>query len=760
MFFQGAVTRFRIFRAYRMRAAAIAVWCWWIGLGAWRFPGNPAVLSGFSVMALAGCLTLALSSARGKSWLPDDPAERFLIALTPLLAINAFAWQLLDLSPRLSFLTALPLIWTSAYISAALAARTALARSAFARLDARRIPAVLLFLAAFNAWIWTGAFLRIAAMSVDYWDLGSIGQAMANLARGRGFVSTDPAGFSDLRFAQHFEPVFALLSPVMLWSRGAEAMMALQALAVSIAAVFTGLAMERILARRMAFWIGLAGICLHPAAGFPLWNDFHGDVFALLPLSILLWAMAAERRRTFWIAFAAAACCIEYSLLASFGIALMLLHAARKGGDIDAERRRTRMRQSLLLAGLSAVAFAAGVFLVMPMFRSPGAASVLASHLAGLPPKDGWGLGPGFLAPMFAQATNKFNLANLIQAIAPFSAFMLLSPAAWLGALPHLAKDLAFGLDIGNHHFAPAIPAMFAGLAFGIRAKVPEAGRTRALAQAGACIALAGALWGPMGKSGWDRMAAWWRMLPEASGKSARLKASLPHDRNRFVTGGLGGLLFDAPRLGFLGSIKLPHAPDLGDADIVLELWDQGFTDWAPLDRMQDQLAEALAGNPDPVWLPAASGTLRLERGKGEGREGAAGGNAFRTIGIDSAWAGTDTRRATAREASGADATEMPSTAAMGSGRMGIAWRALAGDSIPDPARSHAVVAVRGDGNVLPLGLRSAGRGWTWFPVRAELRPGEGLRVQWRETDRLPGDTGPIRAWTVKAEIRVGADSI
>jgi hypothetical protein len=377
---------------------------------------------------------------------------------------------------------------------------------------------------------------------------------------------------------------------------------------------------------------------------------------------------------------------------------------------------------------------------------------VLASHIAGLPSTGDLGGGRGFLAALAAHAINPFNLANLVQTVAPYSVFVLLSPAAWLGALPHLAKDLAFGMDIGNHHFAPAIPAMFIGLALAIRTAVPEARRTRALAQAGACILLAGTLWGPMGMHGWERMSAWRRMLPEEPGKSARLKASLPADRNRFVTGGLGGVLFDAPRLGFLGSIRLPHAPDLGDADIVLELWDQGFTEWAPMDRMQDQLAEALAGKPGPIWLPAASGTLRLDRGNGEGGEAAAAGNGFRTIGIDSAWAPTGSTPLPASDA--------PSTAAWGSGRMEIAWRALAGDAVPDPAKSHAVVAIRADGGVLPLGLRSAGRGWRWFPVRAELRPGEGLRVQWRETDRIPADTGPIRRWPVKAEIRARAGSI
>jgi hypothetical protein len=370
---------------------------------------------------------------------------------------------------------------------------------------------------------------------------------------------------------------------------------------------------------------------------------------------------------------------------------------------------------------------------------------VFASHLSGLPSPGEAGWGPEFFASLFAHAANPFNLANLVQSIAPYSGALLLSPAAWLGALPHLAKDLAFGMDIGNHHFAPAIPAMFAGLALTIRAAVPEARRTAALVQAGLCVLLAGAFWGPgpIGRNGWERMASWERMLPSEPGKAMHLRSSFPPGRNRIVTGGLGGILFDAPRLGFLGSIHPPEAPDLGDADIVLELWDQGFTEWAPMDRMQDQLAEVLAGKPASVWLSAASGTLALARGSGE--DGTAG-KSLRLIGVDSAWSVTDPPASDARDS--------------GAGRMVVAWRDLAGDAFPDPRMSHAVVAMRPDGRVLPLGLRSAGRGWAWFPVLADIRPGEDIRVQWLETDQSPEDMGPVRRWPVRAEVRLRAGSI
>ena len=182
--------------ACRSRALAAAIWAWWLCLGAWSVPPVMAA------MALLGILAVTLAFSRGRPWWPPDRTERIPLLAAGLLALNGLCWHKLGLTPRLSMLTAPPLLWTLARLAAWPALLSAgFSRRAFAWLERNRKGATWLALGLFNGWFASVAVLHVRSLNMDYWDMGSIGQAMANCARGRGFISTDPAGFADSRFA-------------------------------------------------------------------------------------------------------------------------------------------------------------------------------------------------------------------------------------------------------------------------------------------------------------------------------------------------------------------------------------------------------------------------------------------------------------------------------------------------------------------------------------------------------------------------------
>jgi hypothetical protein len=167
--------------------------------------------------------------------------------------------------------------------------------------------------------------------------------------------------------------------------------------------------------------------------------------------------------------------------------------------------------------------------------------------------------------------------------------------------------------------------------------------------------------------------------------------------------------------LQFLGTTyQEPHAGQYDlDADIVLELWDQGFPAWAPLRRALTALPLALAGRSDTLWRVAASGVLWLP-GQGE-----------------------------------APFLSDPPMQAPGP-----EWTpdSLVERFSPQPDRLYALVALGPEGFCLPLGLGSRDAGWIRFTLRAGAWPSRPLRVQLREGEDSGWDVPPIKAWRVLAE--------
>ena len=711
------------FVSNRLRASGTAVWLWWLVIGMW---GGAPVPTWGKVTALFLLLGLAWWASAGRPFWPSLRGERPVLLASLLLVLNAFGYRVFGLTPRLSFLTAAPLLLTLALAADRLRIREPF-RSPLERLwqaiERHRIAFAALLVAAFNLWFSFGGWLRFRAMNVEFWDVGSISQAMSNLAHGFGYVKSVTDGTVSNRFAQHFEPLFYLLSPVMRLDRGVEIMLILQALSVSTAAVFIGLAMEKVVKHRAAFWIGLVGLCLHPAAGFPLWTDFHGDVFAVLPLSILLWALATGRSRLFWLAFIAAAACKEYSMIATSGIALAMLWEGRRNPPLR--------RQAILLLGCSVVLLLALELWLMPMFRPDDLPSVLDIHLRK------FRLGSTECTPAVIQGGlghtlhvifNRFNLANLFQALLPFSVFLFSGPAALLGASLNITKDMIFGFDIGTHHFAPALPILFAGTAWAIRDSFREDRRSSALFQMGVCLAFAGFLWGPgyWGRIGWMRMAHWSEMAP-ATDKTHLLFSGADPTRPRMVTGAMGGILFRSPELYFLGTsgAKFKGGSPPQGLDVYVEMWDQPFPEWTPLADVQDDLARFLEGNKGGIWKAIVPGTLTWVEA---GAESLRGGMVTARV-LD---------------------PDLPESGNGNDAALQIRikdWAALAG---PSDSLAYALVAVGNRGECLPLGLRAPGRPWLMFVVGMDVDKSASLRLLSAPSSKE--GTAAVKYWTVVAE--------
>jgi hypothetical protein len=791
----------RVFSGTRTGSLASAVWIWWLALGAWPALGPPVRAGGLVLACVAGAAFPVFRKRAGRLPLwPGHADERLLVLLPLALILNAFAAPHGGLTPRLSALTLWPLLGTGSYLAAEACLAVAasgfpfpvLARRASVgrRASAARVPLAALFAAAYFLWFFAGAALRIRAFAVDFWDLGSIGQAMANLARGRGFVSDDPAGFADPRYGGHLEGVFALLAPLLRWRYGDMAICALQIAAVLAAAWAMGRALERWTGRAAGFWAGYLGMALHPALAHPLWFDFHADVFAVLPLALMAWAWAAGRPRAFAGAWAGALACSEMSLVAACGFALMRAFAGwreheggwreRKGrrshrpgepasgtagGQAEAEGPMGAERPAGAdgpwpAAGLFAIS--AGLFFVifiaiMPIFKSPGAATVAGNALAAareaLRSGRAGGGAPGAVVALLRQMFNPFHLADAAKALAVFPAAAWASPFLWSGAAPGFAKDLLCGMDLSTHHLAPTVPVLYAALGLAAR-RLPAERRAGVLAQAVLAALAAACLWGPSPASPQGRasLAAWAERARAAGGKLERVRAAFSPDRNRIVTGALGGVAYDAPALAFLGSTARDRMPSWADADVALELWDQPFTAWAPFGRVPGHLRQL--PDRDGTWRWIASGVLcrpcaTAPRPPGEevwrGAPGEPGDPADARGRVVARGPVAAQDPADAPGPADADAVAKPSSTAartVALSAFGVAF---------DPGFAYVLVLLAPDGEALPLGIRAPRDGWIGFKVRAALPAGP-LRAQIRAAREIGGDLPPVRAWTVIAE--------
>lgn len=211
--------------------------------------------------------------------------------------------------------------------------------SAWSRVRARaaalpeEAPLLAVILAALAAFLAAG-FVRLRNLAPGAFDLGIFDQLAWNLAHGRAwqttFVSTSYEG-------EHLSPVLWLFAPGYRLGAGPELLIAVQAVAVTLAALPLYRAARAFGAgQRLAFAVGAAWLFnpyVHRAVNY----DFHPEVMVALPAFASAWALAAGRPRT--AALLAVSCLAfkEDSAFVTLALgALIAVHGARREGALVA----------------------------------------------------------------------------------------------------------------------------------------------------------------------------------------------------------------------------------------------------------------------------------------------------------------------------------------------------------------------------------------------------------------------------------------
>jgi len=163
----------------------------------------------------------------------------------------------------------------------------------------RRWPDLLLVFAMVTAtWVWTvQQFSAWRGFHLQWGqDLAFFNQILHHAASGRPWTSSlllEPTGFFEM---VHFHPIFALVLPVYALFPGAEVLLVLNVLAVTVTAwPLSRLGAEVSASRLFGMAAGLAWLVWVPAACAAR-ADFRPMVFLIPGLAYLLWGVWSQRR--------------------------------------------------------------------------------------------------------------------------------------------------------------------------------------------------------------------------------------------------------------------------------------------------------------------------------------------------------------------------------------------------------------------------------------------------------------------------------
>jgi uncharacterized membrane protein len=194
-------------------------------------------------------------------------------------------------------------------------------------------------------------------------DLAMFDQMLWNLRQGRDLITTLSGNhhllFLHHFFGEHLSPILYLLAPLAGLTRGSEALLIIQALAITLAAVPAALWAERVTGWKWMrvfaawFWVALPGLW---KAGF---NDFHMD--ALGPVFFFSFLLRLyEGRRSAWLWAALYAATKEDA-------PFYLATAAAVGGLLSGRRKI-----GFAISAVAAVYGVVGVLWIMPVFSGTG----------------------------------------------------------------------------------------------------------------------------------------------------------------------------------------------------------------------------------------------------------------------------------------------------------------------------------------------------------------------------------------------------
>jgi uncharacterized membrane protein len=277
---------------------------------------------------------------------------------------------------------------------------------------------------------------RYQTYHADAFDLGNMNQAVWNTLHGHPFRFTN-RGLDwfgpPIRLGIHVEPILLLIAPFYLIHDGPETLIVIQNVAMALGAIpLFLLSLRRLPGLPLLGVAFAASYLLAPEfLGAALW-DFHSVALATPLLILAIWALDAERYRTFAVA----------AILAALTKEDVALSLALLGVLIIVWRRRPALGMAVTLLSIAYALFC--FVIVLPHFNGGmsggnnfwyryswlgGSAGAALKNILANP-----------LLPLTILDANRFGyLGMLLRTGGGLGIFM---PALWLCALPELAVNI------------------------------------------------------------------------------------------------------------------------------------------------------------------------------------------------------------------------------------------------------------------------------------------------------------------------------
>jgi uncharacterized membrane protein len=307
------------------------------------------------------------------------------------------------------------------------------------------------------------AIAKYDAFSLRMYDFGLMDQGIWNTAHGRLLEVTQPDGSFDnvSRLSTHVEVIYLVFAGLYRIIFDPRVLFVAQTLFVCWAIVLLFVIARRVLGANAKALAVACAAALYPALQFMVIFDFHGDVLAIPFFLLSYLGYLRQKKWMFWLGLAGALLCKEYAGLAAAGYGLALIAAHRD------------WKRGALVFVVGAAYFLVAFYVVIPFFNHGGESTVTLQDYRGVGGESGLGGMLGFASGhpfvFLAKMKTMQNAESLFYLFFPLAFLPLLSPAFLLGALPVFIKDMLFGMDIGNHHLACAMPFIFISFIYGIR---------------------------------------------------------------------------------------------------------------------------------------------------------------------------------------------------------------------------------------------------------------------------------------------------
>lgn len=171
---------------------------------------------------------------------------------------------------------------------------------------------------------------RFWQYEVFYYDFGIFDAAIWKVAHFKLPVVDHLVVGGKLIFADHFSPSMFLLSPIYWITDRPEALLIAQSLAVGLSALVLYALGTRVLKHPLAVLAVTVSYLLFVGTQNALIADIHEVTFMMLPLMLVFYAIAADRKKLFWISFFITLGFKESSSLLGLGLAAYIYLYNRK----------------------------------------------------------------------------------------------------------------------------------------------------------------------------------------------------------------------------------------------------------------------------------------------------------------------------------------------------------------------------------------------------------------------------------------------